>query len=70
MLLLKNSKHFVYIINEEQRPKMAALKHSEMAANHVRQEFIKPDLLRAASQIRLKPGKHHPRETPHQVDIQ
>jgi predicted ester cyclase len=26
--MLKNSKHFVYIINEEHMPKMAALRHS------------------------------------------
>jgi hypothetical protein len=68
--MLKNSKHFVYIINEEQRPKMTALRHFGMAVNHVTQEIIKPDALRAASQIRPKPGKHHLRETPHQVETQ
>jgi hypothetical protein len=31
----KNSKHFVYIINEEERPKMAALRHSVMALNAI-----------------------------------
>jgi hypothetical protein len=46
---LKNSKHFVYIINEEQKRKMAALRHSGMAVNHVRQEIIKPDALIVAS---------------------
>jgi hypothetical protein len=33
--MLKNSKHFVYIIIEEQRPKKAALRHSRMAVYHV-----------------------------------
>jgi hypothetical protein len=68
--MLKNLKHFVCIINEEQKPKMAALRHSGMAANHVRQEIIKPDGLSAVSQIGPKPGKHHPPETPRQVETQ
>jgi hypothetical protein len=59
--MLKNSKHFVYIIiNEEQKPKLATLRHAGMAVNHVRQEIIKPDALSAASQIIPKLGKHHP----------
>jgi hypothetical protein len=41
-----------------------------IAVNHVRQEIIKPDALSAPSQIRPKPGKPHPRETPHQVETQ
>jgi hypothetical protein len=41
-----------------------------MAVNHVQQEINKLDAQSAASQIRPKPGKHHPRETPHQVEIQ
>jgi hypothetical protein len=31
--MLKNSKHFVCIINEDQKPKMASLRHSGMAVN-------------------------------------
>jgi hypothetical protein len=41
--MLKNSKHFVNIINEEQKPKIATPRHAGMAVNHVRQEIIKPE---------------------------
>jgi hypothetical protein len=44
--------------------------HSGMAVNHVQPEIIKPDALRAASQIRPRPGKHLPRDTPHQANTQ
>jgi hypothetical protein len=67
--MLKNSKHFVNITNEEQRPKIAD-RNSGMALNHVRQEIIKSDALSAAFQMKSKPGKHHPRETSHQVETQ
>jgi hypothetical protein len=39
--MLKNSKYVVFIINEEHRSKMAALRHFGMAVNHVRQKIIK-----------------------------
>jgi hypothetical protein len=59
--ILKNSKHCFYIIHEEQRPKIAGLRHSGIAVKQVRQEIIKPDALECGQSKKTKTG-HHPRK--------
>jgi hypothetical protein len=59
--VLKNSKLFIYINNEEQRSKMVAAMHSGMAVDHVRHKIIKPDLLKRKGPEALQNGsKSHP----------